>query len=265
MRINRHDMNPNDYAALKSIQRQNHNYFLEQQHGGRKKLIVESKLIASTVVGSVDLEKLNKRQFASFLGMFNRNLYKMLRERSQLLTLKIPFKGVSRSKNNKLYNSLPAGALFYNIDLSSAYWQIAHKLGYISTSIFNKYQNEEKYKSVKRLCISFLARPNKMTYHFPDGLAREISCDISCLKQVYDNIRNELYKTISTISDDVNYVEYNIDGISVLPEDKNTIKQYFKDQGLEYKTTICVKINDYEYRYGSRVKNWRKKVNLSNK
>lgn len=257
-------MNSNDYAALKSIQYQNQNYFLEQQHGGRKKLFVESKLIASTVVGSVDLEKLNKRQFASFLGMFNRNLYKRLREQSGLLEQKITFKGLSRSKNNKLYASLPAGSLFYNIDLSSAYWQIAHKLGYISTSIFEKYQNEARYKSVKRLCISFLARPNKMTYHFPDGLVNVIHCDTSCLKQVYDNIRNELYRIINTISDELNYVEYNIDGISVLPEDKSKVKEYFKSEGLLYKTTICIKINEHQYRFGNRTKNWSKKINLKN-
>lgn len=261
MRTNKMNLDSNEYLMLRSIQFENQKQFAEQQIGGRKKLYVNNHLIGSTVNGYVDLQDLTSRQFAAFLGMFNRGLYSQIRK-NDLLNLKVNFKGVSRSKNHKGYERLPVGSIFYNIDLNSAYWQIAHKLGYISDNVFNKYQFDDKYKSVKRLCVSFLSRPNKKTYHQLDGTAFTVHCDTSILKQVYDNIRSELYRTINDIADQVDYIEYNIDGISILPEDKQLVKQYFNDLGLLYSTKLCVKLDEYKYKSGIKVKNWKRKINL---
>lgn len=258
MKSSRLNMEAQEYSFLRSIQQKNNKFFSEQQIGGRKKLFIGEKMVGSTVSGFIDLEELSSGQFASFLGMFNRNLYSQI-SKHDLLNLKVNFKGVSRSKNHKVYDQLDQLAMFHNIDLRSAYWQIARRLNYISENIYQKYQHKDEYKSVKRLCISFLARPNKMTYYTPDGLQFTVHCDITMLKNVYDNIRNELYRIINEIADQVEYVEYNIDGITVLSKDKAKVKKYFDDLGLEYKTSLCVKIDDYQYQSGSKIKNFRKK------
>jgi hypothetical protein len=259
MRLNKMNMDAAEYSFLLSIQQKNQKVFSEQQIGGRKRLYIGEKMVGSTVSGFVDLEELSSGQFASFLGMFNRNLYAQI-AKNDLLGLKVNFKGVSRSKNHKLYDSLPEMSIFHNIDLKSAYWQIARRLKYISEPTYLKYIHKDQYKSVKRLCISFLARPNKMTYHTADGYINTIHCDISMLKNVYENIRNELYRIINGIADKVEHIEYNIDGITVLTKDKQKVKDYFDNLNLEYKINFCVKLNEFQYQSGSKIKNFRRRT-----
>lgn len=248
-------VNREHYEACKQIQQNNQAEFAEQIFGSRRSLYLAGKMIATTAVEqNLDLGKLSNSQFISFLGRFNRQLYKQFETYPDLFAQKIIHKGVSRDKNLDLWDQLPIGSYFYNIDLSSAYWQVAFRLGYIKPEMFIRYLNDDNYKQAKRYCISFLARQNKMVY----ADKREIKCDTGFLVRVYDNIRQELYKIIETASNRAKtYLEFNIDGISVTADQVKIIKDYFKSEDLLFKTTQCRVMPGDQYLYGSRVRKFR--------
>jgi len=259
------DISLEDYTIKKEIQEKNQTSFKEQFHGARRKLIVYDRTICSHVASAgIELGQLTKQQFASFLGLFSKQLYKSFKIHPELYYLEVKFTGFAKNKNYQLYSDLKENQIFWNIDLSSAYFQIAYRLGYINQKFFDKYIGQNKYKSVKRLCISFLGRANKMVYN-QNGSKHEISCDNRILRQVYANIRNELYCIIKNISEHTEYIEYNIDGITILPADKKLVKDYFSSLGLTFVSTMCTKISDSQYKHGTQIKNFRKPLTNKNK
>ena len=161
---------------------------------------------------------------------------------------------------------MPIGSYFYNIDIRSAYWQIAFRLGYISEKMFKKYVDVDSYKKAKRYCISFLARTNRMQYT-SKGVSDIVICDTTLLRQVYNNIRSELYKVVQdSLANDIPYIEYNIDGVSVMKEDLQKITDFFSNSNIKYKITECKKVSEHEYLFNgfNRVFIRRKRLHLSN-
>jgi hypothetical protein len=239
-----------DYKELLEIQIKNNAPIREQLIGSRKILYSHNKMLVSTIkTKNLSLGNLPEKMFHSFLGGFSKHLYKQFQKNEELFSLDIKFKGISRSKNKDFWDTLENGKYFYNIDLSSAYWQMANKLGYITDKYFFEYQESDTYKQAKRYCVSFLGRSNVMTYK-NNGLEYTIECDTNVLKKVYENIRNYLYlcieKSMVGIS---NYIEYNIDGVSVLAKDVDIVKANMKAMGLKFKLTQCRKISATEYIY----------------
>lgn len=259
-KYNLFEVKDREYQDLLSIQINNGGFIKEHTIGNRKKLYVHEKLIATMANSSnLDIGELSKQQFTSFLGQFNRHLYAKLSMDVKLLDINVQFKGQARDKNHIFWDSLNVGAFFYNVDLSSAYWQIAHRLGYISTELFEKYKDNDTYKHAKRYCISFLARENKCTY-IVNNHVYDIKCDMSIMKKVYDNIRYELYTCIQQSIQGVNdWIEYNIDGVSVMAYDLDLIKSRFKALGLYFKVTQCRKMSSTEYKYGSKLRKFKNK------
>lgn len=249
-RYDKFEVSLEEYEKIKKIQIENGSNVQEHFIGTRKKLIVKSKMIATTSeVTSLPLGGLSKQQFNSFLGRFNKELYAQFKKHNELYDLQIKFDGFSREKNYDVWESLPQNSFFYNIDLSSAYWQIAFKLGYITKRMFETYIELDAYKEAKRYCISFLARSNKMTYTDERQIST-VCCDTQIFKQIYANIRNELYVCIKdSIIGVPNWLEYNIDGVSVLSEDLSKIKNAFNEMGLIFKVCECQKISNTMYLY----------------
>lgn len=252
----------NEFEKRKVVQKGNKADFREHIIGSRKNLWVYSSLIATNCNNfNLDIDNtLPNKNFISFLGNFRKNLYNNLNKKPELLDLKIAYTRQSRFKNIELFDSLNVNDIFHNIDLNSAYWQIAHKLGYISKSFFIKYKDQDEYKEAKRYCISFLVRQNKVVYHPYGKPSYQITCDNTIFKNIYDNIRNHLYECVyNSVSDFNNILEFNIDGITVLYKDLDIVRQNFKDMGLEYKTIMCIKENEYQYKHGSKLRNFKHK------
>jgi len=261
-RYNINEYDTDRYDRCRTIQKINGKKFREHIYGSRKKLIINDKVRATTTPNSnLNLGNLPNEKFVAFLGLFTKHLYKRLNQMPYLYEHKIIFKGIARSKNYKFWSEIKDDTLFYNIDLKSAYWQISHLLGYIDTKLFNKYMFNDDYKQAKRLCISFLARKNKMVYHIGNE-SFTIDCDITPLKNCYNNIRNQLYDCVSkSVSLCKNYIEFNIDGVYVLANDVDIVRAYFDKMGLIYKITKCKKLNDYQFLSADKVKNFKiKKV-----
>ena len=253
-------VNDIQYQNLKDIQIENGSYIQEHYVGSAKKLYSKNTLIATlSIDDSLSLGGISNQQFTSFLGMFNKNLYNQFIVKPELYNLNIEFEGSARGKNIEAWDRLPIDSYFYNIDLKSAYWQIAYKLGYITKAIFEKYIDNDSYKQAKRLCISFLARPNNM-YYMNDNGNYVLECETSVLKGVYDNIRHELYNSIGkAIKGSKNWLEYNIDGVYVSKDELNMVRQEFKNIGLLYKITECKKISDTDFQYGYKLRKFKNK------
>lgn len=251
------EVSSKDYALIKQ------NYLLsgkllnEQIVGSRKNLYNENNQLVASYVrsNSIDLGKLSKEHFFSFLGLFNKNLYKNILANEDLFFLDIKFIGASRHKNRINFDKIPIGGFFYNLDLNSAYWQVIYKLGYIDLELFERYKNLDIYKVAKRLCVSFLARNNFKNYYF-DGKEITIKCDTSALKQIYINVRNYLYCLFNTLAKQIDYIAFNIDSIYFNNKDIAIAKKYFNDLNLEYKLVLCQKTGKREYVYGKEKRNF---------
>lgn len=256
-KFNKLECSISEYDQIQKVQMMNNSVLQEQYHGSRRKLFANDRIIATmSLSADLKLGGIDKSRFNSFLGLFNKQLYKQFENNPSLLELNIDFDGLSRGKNNQAWDAMPDGDIFYNVDLKSAYWQIAHKLGYLNTKMYSAYINDDDFKMAKRLCISFLARRNFMLYYLPDGSTYKIDCDTTALKQVYQNIRNDLYATIqSNLEQGIEWLEYNIDGITTRT-DLEKVCNHFDKAGLLYKVTACTKLNGSEYLYGEKPRNF---------
>jgi hypothetical protein len=248
-------VNAEDYSIiLKKYQKSNKKHY-QLFSGSRKTLLNEKNEIVCSCVSSDSLYigDIEKPYFFSFLGQFNKNLYKNLIQKD-LINYSVNFTGVSRKKNTKNFQCLEIGDFFYNVDLNSAYWQVAFNLGYIDEKLYFKFKDKEEYKSAKRLCVSFLARQTRKTYYLASGDFFTISCDNSVLKNVYQNIRKYLYSIFNEISQETKFIAYNIDSIYVTKKDLANVKENLDNLGLCYKYVLCQKISNTEYSFGKKTR-----------
>jgi hypothetical protein len=252
------DVSFEEYDQLVELQIKNGVPYAEHNKGSRKTLYVFGSPVASIVSGynSLDIGALPYPKFYSFLAAFKRGLYQNLISNQELINFKIEFDGSSRGKNRELFQKIEIEQSYFNLDLISAYWQIGYRLGYLSKKNYQKYFKENDYKAAKRLCFSFLARCNYKEYLNPDGSKYIIECDNTIDQQVYDNVRNELYRIILGAVDLISssYIDYNIDGISFLKSELPVVKKYFDDLKLEYKINPCVKQGDSHYLFKGKIR-----------
>ena len=245
------EVSSNDYNLIKQNYIVSGKKINEQIIGSRKKLYNNKNILIATVVKQniLNIGNISQPQFFSFLGVFNKNLYKNFYDNQELFNLDINFIGTSRKKNINKFDNLKTGDFFYNLDLNSAYWQILYKLNYISLELYEKYKNQDDYKIVKRLCVSFLSRKNQKHYYFNEN-EFTISCDTSILKKVYINIRNFLYKIFNECAKTVDYIAFNIDSIYIDQKNLKKAKNFFKLHNLDFKLVLCQKINSLDYTFG---------------
>jgi predicted PolB exonuclease-like 3'-5' exonuclease len=237
------------YELTKKTVVENGSKLWEHNVGGRKNLYTDGMFCATTSQGDyLPLNRnITRQQFSSFLGVFKRNLYSQFSKNQNLYHINIEFQGISREKNYDVWNGMKVGQSYFVIDLNSAYWQMAHQLGYISKNLYQSYIDRDEYKEAKRYCISFLARTNHMRYL--DGRKIDkVDCNVDCMVKVYDNIRNGLYNSIdkarSTIT---NWIEYNIDAVCVMEKDVPLISYAFDEMKLSYKIKEYVKTDELEF------------------
>jgi hypothetical protein len=237
------------YEPTKETLIKNGSKVSEQFYGSRKILYGNNQICGYAKMDHylTFSEDLDPNKFYAFLGAFKRSLYNQIKKNNDLLGLKIEFNKDSKCKNLKNWAKVKSKSKFYNIDISSAYWQMAHQLGYISKTLFEKYIDKDEYKEAKRYCISFLARENFMNYHDQREI-QTVHCDISALYQIYENIRNQLYLTIHQAKDCTkNWLEYNIDAITIIEEDLDLVCQKFNSLNIQYKVNECIKLDKNEY------------------
>ena len=253
-------VNPKEYSKVKkNLVRQGSKYF-ELTKGGINVLGKNGFQLAKLVngAGSVDFSPLTKSQFRAFLAGFMKHFYSNFNKRKLFnKRVELNSKSLIRGKNTDFWQTIPIGNYFYCLDLNCAYWQSAHKLGYISDKYFNEYgEGQFQYKSAKRLCFSFLARETKVDYYLRDKLTHTIHCDSTELNNAFENIRNYLQNTIYELTRcvDFEYLEYTIDSITVRTNKVDVVRAKLKEIGLDFKIIQCKKLNDTDYLYGSKLR-----------
>lgn len=250
-------VSPEKYAELVELQKKNGVSFSEHCKGSRKTLIVYGKPFVTLLDGGNYLEigKISDAKFSSFIGTFKKTLYKNILANPELFTYKVDFSGTSRGKNREAFNSIPVESYFWNLDLSSAYWQMGYRLGYVSKKFYEKYIFNDDYKVVKRLCFSFLARSNSKTYS-TENSQYQIICDNTLDQLVYDNIRHELYKIISGALEVAgeNYIDYNIDAISFTNKARKEVVKYFEEQNVVFKLIPAIKVSETHYEFKDTIR-----------
>jgi hypothetical protein len=77
----------------------------------------------------------------------------------------------------------------------------------------------------------------------------EVECDVSLHTTLYDNIRHYTYNNSGQIKDTIpEYcIAYRVDGIYLLPEGLKKAKSIFRKNGLLFKVTKGVKVDDKNY------------------
>lgn len=264
-RIKKLEVSNTRYLKILDTQFKNGSDVREQTIGGRVKMFSDNMLIATFCKSaSLDVKDLSSGQFYSFLGHFNKQLYSQFLKNPNLFDLEVEFSGVSRMKNMGQWNKVKLGEYFYNVDISSAYWQCANKLGYLNDNMFKKYMFSDAHKGVKRYCISFLSRRNQMKYFRKDlktGLlsTQVIVCDPEFMDKIYLNIRHYLYSIIAGAREEIKdkFLEYNIDGITVGKNQIDKVKDYFKSNGFYFKITECKKLSEDSYKYGKIIRKFK--------
>jgi len=261
-RFSKSEYNEDDYENSILVQKFNKVSFREHFLGSRRKILVRDNMVATTAKkNNLKLGKLPKAKFIAFLGRFNKQLYRRFRTIESLYEIDIQFEGItSRGRNDQLWDTMPVGRYFYNVDLKKAYWQIGYKLGYIDHNLFVEYMDNDLFKPALRYCFSFLARKNYMIYN-NQNVKTEIKCETDVLNKVYENVRKQLYNEIEIARNGCDsVVEWNIDGVSVLAKDLDIVSKRFSNAGLQYKITECRKIDEYTYSSGTKVKNFKRKI-----
>lgn len=252
------DVSANIYKDIMAIQVYNGTRTSENITGSRKTLMVDSRKLASLKPNSdLNLGALPSNKFAPFLARFTKNLYQSFKTNPELFTKKIPLiQSNTIGANHLIWLNIPNGTYFYNIDFKSAYWQFAHKLGYINDKLYHRYMHDDNYKEAKRYCISFLARPNYTHYYGPGGeITNTIECDTTILKQAFENIRNSMYKLIQdAVGTTDKWISYNQDSVSVEFNETGKVMHVFHEAGIEFKKNLCQKINNSEYKHGYKTK-----------
>lgn len=247
-RFNR-EVSERDYQIIQSNYHKFNIPYQEQRIGGRKNMFnKDGKLVASVVYeAGFQIEDISKQEFTSFIARFNKMIYASLRENPDLMYLNIKAKGISRNKDRDGFKSLKIGDLFFNIDLNSAYWQVAYKLGYINQEMYEKYINQDSYKLVKRLCVSFLSRQNYKNYHMESGEIYRIDCDTTEMKRIYNNIREYLYIEMGQLYEKHKLLGYNIDSVYVQEDKLSAIKTELTKKDFKFKVILCQKTSEKEY------------------
>lgn len=193
--------------------------------------------------------------FRNFLSLFNKNLFKQLREVNGLNELKIK-RLTERTVycNMDEWKNYPLNEYVYEFDIKSAYWQTAYLLGYIDRQMFERYYNDPDSKMYKRLCFSFLARKKYLVHHFK-GVSHEIVCDNTILKRVYDNVRialsNNVYSAVKELD---TFLKYNVDAIYVDLNNASKVHKSLKDMGYDFHFRVWKKIDETHIQNSKQIK-----------
>ena len=96
-----------------------------------------------------------------------------------------------------------------------------------------------------------------MIYYLNDE-AYLIKCDTTALRKIYENIRYYLYNIIAeAVALCENWIEYNIDGVTVKNSEVDILQKYFKKEKFTFKIKECMKLNELEYVYGNTIRRFK--------
>ena len=106
------------YSEIMNNQFKNGSVVREHYLGRRAKLYSDNMFIATKCDNTtLNIGGLSDSKFFSFIGLFNKQLYKQFQLYPDLFFLDVEFQGLSRQKNFDAWDKMEVGDFFYNIEL----------------------------------------------------------------------------------------------------------------------------------------------------
>jgi len=225
---------------------------------GSKYLVINGRALYTTSRKIPSLKILKDPVSKSLIANVRKTVNKYILENNfniEPVKLVYPACSIDRGK----YKSLDEGAEFFYVDIKHAYWRIAYKMGVICKPIYERYKDSQKFKLVRNIALSTLARSITRDYYRNGKLLNSITCVSDHYKQIYKNIRYTTYNLTGTLNEIAgkNSIGYKIDGLLVLPAAVNKIKQQIKNKRFFYSVTKCKKIDDKRFLFGTEEKIFR--------
>lgn len=160
--------------------------------------------------------------------------------------LYVPFENIKVEKPvYHLYGKLKPGTDItdcVNIDIKSAYWATAYKLGLVDDIIYQK--GNEVRKLVRLAAIGSLAKKERIVVY--DGKTQKIvpGKEREHTAILWDVICIEVGKCLSDIADKCgdDFIYFWVDGIYVKKDASTLVKKMFKEYGYEFSVNKLKKI-----------------------
>lgn len=216
---------------------------------GKKGKTKESKLKEFEDGASIFGNNVTFSQGLAVVTMVKQQVKSYIDEKKHPEVIEAKYSTTGRSHDN--FKEIPNGSVFYSVDINHAYFQVLRKLNYISEEFYRIYKDQDHYKKAFHFSCSWLASRTKI-YTYKMGVLVGVQDKAKSekeFKQIYDNVRHtlqnllgELYERIGT-----NAVAYLTDEIFIKKEALPEVKEFFKEKGYEFKTSLCWKINNTEF------------------
>jgi hypothetical protein len=205
---------------------------------GKKVAKLKNNTSVKTLVREDSMKVLNL--FASVKKSINSYLVK-----NQFDIEKIDKKYNSSFRNTHLFNSMPIGTEFVNVDVKHCYWRLAYLMGYISPYYYDKVLNQPDMKLWRNMALSCIIAPKKVEYYVKGESVHTITEDTRMYEQVYENIRFYAWNLFGRLCHEKIGKEkclgYFTDGILIYPEDLPKVKTVLARHKLQYRVIKCEK------------------------
>lgn len=202
---------------------------------------------------TMEFNNLPKVEIRLFLSWFKREINKSCRDNLDLINLRVVKKYHNCDNNIQKWKDYKVGRLFYHLDIKNGYWQMLHRLGYISTKLYEEYLWDDNFKHLKRLCVTFLGRKSySILYNATkDGKDFIINCDNSMYNNIYTNVRNELVNCLHIGLNEIgkDYFKFVTDGVYLHKDELVKVKTALAKANIGYKYTLCKKISHNTFIY----------------
>lgn len=226
----------------------------------KRELVSYDKSYKSKVIFDGEL---SKKEVMKFFSIVRKSVDKYILKNDFNVEPISQIASITKSFNYEIFKNIPNNHEFWIFDLNNAYWQMMYRMGIIDKSIYLKYRNDANYKLLKQVAIGLINEPKKARFmrngkfvKDKDGRELLIVEDNKEWRIVYSNVRLSCYNVPISIIQELknNYIFFNQDAVAVTLDLEKKVREYMELHDLDYKMQLCVKLNDYEYMQGDKLR-----------
>lgn len=224
-------------------------YSIERK--GQRRIIVSNKRKIAMFHNGVQLDEFKKNKtIVKFLFRAVKSAGTKYIKNHQFEIEPIERTCACQYSNFELWDRMPANTEFYHIDARHCYWRVAYILGYIGKGLYQKYCDSSDMKVLRNISLAvFNSKHSREYFNEKSEKILEIISDTSLYSRLYNNIRHYTYNNSGEIKEAIPTfcIGYRVDGIYLLSEGLKEAKRIFKKNGLLFKVTKYVKVDNKNY------------------
>jgi len=238
------------FDSIKSSKISNKESFSIQEFRGVKKINHNGHQYKDKAVKrSLKTEDIDPKEVYQFINKVKRSVKKHIKNMDFKIEEVEKISQSTRYFNHKVYDSMADGECFISFDLDNAYWQIMRRQGVISEDLYLEFRHKRKFRQLKQAVIGLILANVKVTYYQDGEFLNSVEEDNWQWKMIYKNVRYATYNVPLLLAKACNgeFISYNQDAIYVKDDKESVVTKYLKDNGFEFKKSLCVKVNDYKF------------------